>query len=256
MNRLEKSQFSGGCLGVSRPTSAVWLCERRLRLVMAMLMVCAAGCTPTENVESPRSRFERLRVGLEEVPVGERSKYAERSLGFADSVDDDQISVETLLWITRTNARSVGFKEANDQAIDRLVDQFLDRPETATAVFEMRNARSPKTIGNLKRLVESKNDRIRGLATFSLAVRTKARDKSEAISLLERVVQDYPDLSISKKERMLAVRTLAEKYLFELRNMGIGMVAPQTNGVDLDGVNFSLADYRGKVVLLSFWADW
>ena len=27
-------------------------------------------------------------------------------------------------------------------------------------------------------------------------------------------------------------------------------------GRDLDGVTFSLSDYRGKVVMLVFWGDW
>jgi thiol-disulfide isomerase/thioredoxin len=33
-------------------------------------------------------------------------------------------------------------------------------------------------------------------------------------------------------------------------------VAPEIDGVDLDGVNFKLSDYRGKVVLLSFSGEW
>ena len=31
--------------------------------------------------------------------------------------------------------------------------------------------------------------------------------------------------------------------------------APVTEGQDADGHAFSLADYRGKVVMLSFWAE-
>jgi len=37
---------------------------------------------------------------------------------------------------------------------------------------------------------------------------------------------------------------------------GIGLVAPDISGVDLDGVAFKLSDYKGKVVLLDFWGDW
>lgn len=35
-----------------------------------------------------------------------------------------------------------------------------------------------------------------------------------------------------------------------------GMVAPDFTLQDLDGVAHSLSDYRGRVVLLSFWASW
>jgi peroxiredoxin len=36
----------------------------------------------------------------------------------------------------------------------------------------------------------------------------------------------------------------------------IGMVAPDIAGVDTDGTNFKLSDYRGKVVVLDFWGFW
>jgi hypothetical protein len=37
---------------------------------------------------------------------------------------------------------------------------------------------------------------------------------------------------------------------------GIGVVAPDIEGTDLDGVAFKLSDHRGKVVFLDFWGDW
>lgn len=37
---------------------------------------------------------------------------------------------------------------------------------------------------------------------------------------------------------------------------GIGNVAPDIEGQDLDGVAFKLSDYQGKVVFLDFWGDW
>lgn len=36
----------------------------------------------------------------------------------------------------------------------------------------------------------------------------------------------------------------------------IGEEAPEISGVDLDGVEFKLSDYRGKVVMLDFYGDW
>ncbi len=33
----------------------------------------------------------------------------------------------------------------------------------------------------------------------------------------------------------------------------VGSPAPEIEGVDLDGQGMALSDYRGKVVLLSFW---
>lgn len=41
-----------------------------------------------------------------------------------------------------------------------------------------------------------------------------------------------------------------------LRNLAPGRPAPDISGVDLQGKKFSLADYRGKFVLLAFWGSW
>ncbi len=41
-----------------------------------------------------------------------------------------------------------------------------------------------------------------------------------------------------------------------VRALTVGKPAPQTTGRDLNGKPFSLSDYRGKVVVLAFSADW
>lgn len=47
-----------------------------------------------------------------------------------------------------------------------------------------------------------------------------------------------------------------ESFLKRVESYGVGCVAPDISGVDLDGVEFKLSDYRGKVVFLDFWGDW
>jgi hypothetical protein len=36
----------------------------------------------------------------------------------------------------------------------------------------------------------------------------------------------------------------------------VGSLAPEIEGVDIDGVKFKLSDYRGEVIVLDFWGDW
>jgi thiol-disulfide isomerase/thioredoxin len=36
----------------------------------------------------------------------------------------------------------------------------------------------------------------------------------------------------------------------------VGTIAPEIDGVDFEGQPFKLSDYRGKVVVVSFWASW
>lgn len=47
-----------------------------------------------------------------------------------------------------------------------------------------------------------------------------------------------------------------ESLINEQEKFGTGMVAPDIEGQDLDGVAFKLSDYKGKVVFLDFWGDW
>lgn len=49
---------------------------------------------------------------------------------------------------------------------------------------------------------------------------------------------------------------LAKKRLDTLTNRGVGQPAPEITGVDLDDHPMALTQYRGKVVLVSFWASW
>ena len=49
---------------------------------------------------------------------------------------------------------------------------------------------------------------------------------------------------------------MAKSLLFELDRLAPGKQAPEIEGTDAAGNRFRLSDYRGKVVLLTFSADW
>ena len=75
--------------------------------------------------------------------------------------------------------------------------------------------------------------------------------------MLEKVVQNHPGLTVSRSSGTeVDVHALAEQYIFDFSKLEYGMLAPPTQGIDLNGDELSLAEYRGKVILLSFWADW
>lgn len=64
---------------------------------------------------------------------------------------------------------------------------------------------------------------------------------------------------LAKKLEGVEDRTLRSEFgqLTVLREtFGLGMVAPDISGVDLDGTAFRLGDYAGQVVFLDFWGDW
>ena len=41
-----------------------------------------------------------------------------------------------------------------------------------------------------------------------------------------------------------------------MRELAVGKLAPEIAGEDIEGLALKLSDYRGKVVVLTFWASW
>ena len=61
------------------------------------------------------------------------------------------------------------------------------------------------------------------------------------------------------RDRTATPRTLAEAeadLLRSLRHGSLGAMLPEVTGKRLDGVEERLSDYRGRIVLLDFWATW
>ncbi len=90
-------------------------------------------------------------------------------------------------------------------------------------------------------------ERMAELGKLDLGKLSKQSEK-----LYERILAEFADV----KTRGGTLGERATSNLFEIRNLQIGMVAPEIEGDDLDGVSFRLSDYRGKVVVLDFWGNW
>ena len=72
---------------------------------------------------------------------------------------------------------------------------------------------------------------------------------------MEHCKEAYTDIEYYPESgQMIASR--AEGQLFEMDHLQIGDVAPDIVGVDAEGVEFKLSDYRGQVVVVDFWGFW
>jgi thiol-disulfide isomerase/thioredoxin len=81
----------------------------------------------------------------------------------------------------------------------------------------------------------------------------------EIEGLLERAAKHYGNVIYSPGRKDLQQRTIADivgSELRELRQLSVGKVAPEIEGESVDGKRLKLSDYRGKVVVLNFWASW
>ena len=83
--------------------------------------------------------------------------------------------------------------------------------------------------------------------------RPRSEEQQKAMAgHLRTIIDQYADIPIDNT----TFGALATKQLYDLENLQVGQVAPDIVGKDLDGVEFRLSDYRGKVILLDFWGHW
>jgi thiol-disulfide isomerase/thioredoxin len=74
----------------------------------------------------------------------------------------------------------------------------------------------------------------------------------DAISLLDQLTGEFGAVEWFGER----FADLARPHLFQLSKIAIGKASPEIEADDLDGVPFRLSQYRGKVVVLTFWATW
>ena len=114
---------------------------------------------------------------------------------------------------------------------------------------------------HMRRILEVNQDRfVRCSAKIALAaiVRSGGRERQqEARQLFKQFLAEFDgktEYRASSIEQQY--RHDAQRILDAIRTHGLGAVVPDTVGIDLEGQPISLAEYRGKVVLVSFWGTW
>ncbi len=101
---------------------------------------------------------------------------------------------------------------------------------------------------------------VRCSAQFALAsvVQSTALDRQdEALGLYEQFCAQFDgkhSYSYRGIEAMLG--KMARGQINELKFRAVGKIVPDIKGIDLDGRAMTLSEYRGRTVLLSFWATW
>jgi thiol-disulfide isomerase/thioredoxin/predicted esterase len=114
---------------------------------------------------------------------------------------------------------------------------------------------------HLRAILRVNQDRlVRCTARFALAnvVQAAAEERqAEAETLFEQFLAEF-DGKQSYRAQGIEQGYIAEArgQLVELRHRAVGRPAPEITGIDLSGRPMRLSDYRGRVVLLNFWATW
>ena len=166
-----------------------------------------------------------------------------------------------LLWMS-DNAKNAGTKRSELPALKlRLYTALADKHVAEPWFGDVINAiaREKRTISDEERAglltgvmkSEKAGTDTRAHATFALASHmTKSKDEATVArgkELLKSLVKDYPDTKWAIEARAASIT--AEDLL-------PGKPAPDFVGKTIDGHEFKLSDYKGKVVLVDFYGFW
>jgi hypothetical protein len=161
-------------------------------------------------------------------------------------------SFDMLMMLISGNSKPMVKSEAQDL----LLENFGDSEKMAG--FAMTMTRAPASDSNqsmLRNLMEkSSHDSVRGAATYALGkmLASSEKTKEEGFKLIKSIPEKFPNVTVGRNN----LAKMVEGEIFEMENLQIGMDVPDIVGEDVDGVEFKLSDYKGKVVVIDFWGDW
>ncbi len=211
-------------------------------------------------------------------------EFVKKFQGLADENPSSEIALKALIWIAQ-NARGT---PAAKEAMTKVLADYPEAKEIENLVGLLAAGNpDPDTETTLQKIIEqSPHDVVKAKATYALASALKrivdlndrlasdekmaetfakqmgektmdymtkvGTDTTRIEELYQKIVDEYPDVEMGRR----TLGKVATGALFEMRNLGIGKMAPEIEGTDFDEVAFKLSDYRGKVVVIDFWGDW
>jgi thiol-disulfide isomerase/thioredoxin len=203
---------------------------------------------------------ERQKVAKDLGRKASASSFAPKFLTLIQNYPQDKAALDAFWWLI---SRVRGAQETDD-AVDVLLRYRMQDADLARTCQSLTYYHCRAGDRLLRAAIErSPHHAVQGYARFSLALslrhdasraNVERRDalENEAKQLLQEVAKSYSDL----KYRATTLGKAAEGEFFELTRLGIGKEIPEIEGKDLQGGEMKLSDYRGKVVLLVYWATW
>lgn len=214
-------------------------------------------------------------------------KFVEKMRAFVKDHADSDVGQTAVAWLAANSDDA----EERTESLKRMVEEFMDSSAMIHAIGAIAGGKPSQEVeDNLRKLLKDSPHRdVRGAAAHHLVgyydryatygdqieeiaknpaavkhfgeegieyFRNLKVDQAEIESLYESIVEKYGDVVVSQFGRETVIGEAAKTALYEIRNLSVGCVAPNIEGTDMDGEEFALSDYRGKVVMLDFWGDW
>jgi hypothetical protein len=229
----------------------------------------AAG-SPKEQFEALRKEFaakqqeifqdyRKAKEGEERQAVLKRleglNSYPQKVLELAKAHAEAEFAFDALVFVMTNRGPEAARGEARDLLMKRFADDKRIGSVCESLLYQPDGEKFVKD-----RAEKSPHAEVRALAQLAL-VRRDARDATtdEQLKTIEKALEEfvakYKDVPYGRS----TVGAIAERELKSVRaraKLAVGKPVPELEGPDLDGKTFKLSDYRGKVVLLDFWAHW
>lgn len=227
-------------------------------MLSPLAVLLCLGVAP-HNGEGPAEAFLRLRKEAFASRVV-RFEYGPRFVAHARLYPNHPSAIEALLLATRFSSVT---SDLHKQARARLDQHYARSPLVLPLLRNLGLSRGDIQAAFLRRIGDSNPDRrIRGLAW-----RAMVNGRTSYIEMHRRSpARDQQALPADYMKEVKAEIARWEKDVAEARaklrspalagalaDVSVGAKAPPTEAVDLDGRKVSLADHRGKVIVLDFW---
>ena len=184
-------------------------------------------------------------------------------------------AADLLVWVCRVGAADTtpGGAKLYRRAGDLLVARHPEARYLWRFCETLQDAADPAWAeGHLRTALKGRDPATRVAASFALAAVLQNKDEAaqpEAERLYRQVAAEAAQVATDWNKAAYQIpesfhhfpegdrwTPRAEAELAEIKARGLGKAAPALAGDDLDGKPIASGDYRGKVVLLSFWASW
>ncbi len=125
------------------------------------------------------------------------------------------------------------FYLGQDKRLTRLVAEAKDPTAVALSLVQLASFSDPDLCRILGETADNENAR-----------------REKGLAYYRRVVSEFPNVEKGVPAAM------ARQSITRLQKLRVGLEAPPIDANDVNGKPMKLTDYRGKVVVIDFWASW
>lgn len=244
------------------------------------------------RIQEAESDEERQKIFQEGSP--DPSVHFEKMHAIAKKHPGSDAAAEAANWVMSMSGRGPG--GGAEWAMEMMLTDFIDSEHIANVPFMCSGLTSQNVKALERIRAVSKVDRARAVADYMRATQLISLSKAAAeihepgssgdpyvryymqgmdddlketlrspgvadeyrqagLDLLAHCAKTYSEVEYYPGSGVM-IAAKADGELFEMHNLQIGDTAPDITGVDAEGVEFSLSDYKGQVIVLDFWGFW